>query len=92
MFENYCKQFWVREWYVDSVDLYTQLQGLLVRVAVLRFLLLSHPSDDLEKAAVEVVYSMTRGVEHHSEFLKLIKEGLLAQLPTVMHAASLLLV
>ena len=70
IFENYCKQFWVREWYVDSVDLYTQLQQLLVRVAVLRFLLVSHPSEDLEKAAVEVVYSMTRGVEHHSEFLK----------------------
>jgi lysine-N-methylase len=91
-FESYCKQFWFKEWYVDSVDLARHLQGLLVRVAVLRFLLLSHPLEDLDKLAVEVFYGMARGIDHHDEFLKLIGEGLRGQLPTLLHAASLLFV
>jgi hypothetical protein len=91
-FENYCKQFWYREWYVDAVDLARYLQGLLVRVAVLRFLLLSHPLEDLDKLAVEVFYGMSRGIDHHDEFIKLIGEGLRDQLPTLLHASSLLFV
>jgi lysine-N-methylase len=93
-FENYCKQFWVRDWYVDFVTLYQYAQALVVRVAVLRFLLLSLPAsadpETLQRAAVDVFASMARGVEHHNEFLKLITEGLQALMPTVLHAAALL--
>jgi hypothetical protein len=91
-FEKYCRQYWVRDWYVDSVSLYPHVQALLVRVAVLRFLLLSHPDEDIDKLAVRVFSSMFRGIEHHDSFLKLIGQGLGEDLPTVLHAASLLFV
>ncbi len=96
IFENYCRQFWLRDWYVDSTDMFQHVQSLLVRVAVLRFLLISHPGSaqaaTLDATAVTVVSGMTRGIEHHSEFLKLITEGLRSTLPTLWHAASLLFV
>jgi lysine-N-methylase len=90
IFERYCRQYWVRDWFVDSMSLYQHVQALLVRVAVLRFLVLSHPDEDVDTLAVRVVSSMSRGIEHHDGFLKLINEGLSHQLPTVLYAASLL--
>jgi lysine-N-methylase len=91
-FENYCKQYLVRDWYVDSATIYQHIQALLVRVAVIRFLLLSHPSENLDELAVAVFYGVSRGVEHHDEFLKLINAGLSDQIPGVLHATALLVV
>ena len=76
LFEKYCKQYFLRDWYVDSLSLFSQLQGLLVRIAVMRFLFLSHPDEDVDKLAVRVVSAMARGIEHHDKFLKLIGEAL----------------
>jgi lysine-N-methylase len=90
--EKYCRQFCVRDWYVDQVSIYPFIQALLVRVAVLRFLMLSHPSEDIDALAVRVVSSMSRGIEHHDAFLKLISEGLRDQIPTVLQTAALLFV
>src|SRR6185436_12441797 len=73
-FENYAKNFWMREWYVISNDLLVHAQRLLMRVAVLRFLLFGHPwlleaaaSDDtalertaLDRAAFDVFYKFSR--------------------------------
>jgi lysine-N-methylase len=85
-FENYAKNFWMREWYVSSSDLLIHAQRLLVRVAVLRFLLFGHPAlleaaatDDLtlqrealDRAAVDVFYKFSRAIEHEGSFLDLI--------------------
>jgi lysine-N-methylase len=92
LFEKYCKQYFLRDWYVDSLTLFAQLQGLLVRIAVMRFLFLSHPDEDVDKLAVRVVSAMARGIEHHDKFLKLIGEALRNRLPTFMEAAALLFV
>jgi lysine-N-methylase len=101
-FENYCQQFWLRDWFLDVDNLYVHVQALLVRVAVLRFLLISHPALQkgpsepeerrayVDNVAVQVVYSFARGIEHQDEFLTLITKGLRAQLPTLAHAAALL--
>jgi hypothetical protein len=91
-FENYCKQYLVRDWYFEQATVYQHIQGLLVRVAVLRFLLLSHPAEELDKLAIDVFQGMSRGVEHHDEFLKLINAGLSDQIPGVLHAMALLVV
>jgi lysine-N-methylase len=91
-FEKYCRQFWVRDWYVDSLSLYPHVQGLLVRVAVLRFLVISHPDEDIDRLAVRVFSSTFRGIEHHDSFLKLISQGIGEELPSLLHAASLLFV
>jgi lysine-N-methylase len=43
MFANYCKNYWLKDWYVLSRSLLAHTQGLLLRLAILRFLLFSHP-------------------------------------------------
>jgi hypothetical protein len=43
MFGNYCQNYWLRDWYVMSPNLLVHTQKLLVRLAILRFLLFSHP-------------------------------------------------
>lgn len=42
-FRNYACNYWFKEWYKKSPDLNAHLRKLLVRIAVLRFLLFSHP-------------------------------------------------
>ncbi len=81
-FENFARTYWLREWYTRSPDLMVHTLTLLVRIAVLRFLLFSHPSlpaalaapvDEqraaLDRAAVEVFYKFSRAVEHEGKFL-----------------------
>jgi lysine-N-methylase len=81
-FENFARTYWQREWYTRSPDLMIHTQTLLVRIAVLRFLLFSHPSlpavldaapeqrqAALDRAAVEVFYKFSRAVEHEGKFL-----------------------
>jgi lysine-N-methylase len=106
-FENYAKNFWMREWYVTSTDLLAHSQRLLVRVAMLRFLLFGHPwlqaaegFDDLDarrealdRAAVDVFYKFSRGIEHEGTFLELIAASLVEQdMNTFAHATVLALV
>jgi lysine-N-methylase len=81
-FENFAKTYWQREWYTRSPDLTIHMQTLLVRIAVLRFLLFSHPALQaalalepgerqaaLDRTAVEVFYKFSRAVEHEGKFL-----------------------
>jgi lysine-N-methylase len=106
-FENYAKNFCMREWYVTSADLLVHAQRLLVRVAMLRFLLFGHPRlqeaaalDDVEAkreimdgVAVEVFYKFSRAVEHEGSFLDLIAARLIEQnMTTFAHATALALV
>jgi lysine-N-methylase len=75
-FANYCKHFWIREWYAFSQQsLRLHVLSLLLRIAVLRFLLLSHPEAaagdpaGLDRLAVRVFYSLSRTTEHSREYL-----------------------
>jgi len=88
--ENYCKNHWLRDWYTRSADLASHQRRLLVRVAVLRFLLHSHPrlaeastvdAATVDAVAVEVFYKFSRGVEHAAPFLTRIAEILDAEGP-----------
>jgi lysine-N-methylase len=49
MFGNYCENYWLRDWYVTSENLLVHAQRLLVRLAILRFLLFSHPRLRIEQ-------------------------------------------
>ncbi|OLC08311.1 MAG: hypothetical protein AUH42_01830 [Gemmatimonadetes bacterium 13_1_40CM_70_11] len=70
----------MREPFTQAPDLLTHTIRMLVRVAVLRFLLFSHPSlsapfsdqRTLDQAAVEVFYTFSRAVEHCTVFLELV--------------------
>jgi hypothetical protein len=87
--------YFLQDWYTSSPNLAVHTQNLLLRLAILRFLLLCHPNvapasseiDEqvLDRAAVEVFYKFSRGVEHSPPFLRQIekdfqeKAGSLAQ-------------
>lgn len=90
-FENYCRNYWLSEWYVESLNPAEHVRKLLVRLAVLRVLLLCHPglndilgktevgAEDearLEQVVVEVFSIFSRGVEHNRQFLQQIHEFL----------------
>jgi lysine-N-methylase len=103
-FENYSKNFWMREWYVTSTDLLAHSHRLLVRVALLRFLLFGHPDlkalsdkenlgvkrEILDRVAVEVFYKFARAVEHDGSFLELIGTRLVEQGAQTLEHATLL--
>jgi lysine-N-methylase len=101
-FENFAKNYWMREWYVSSADLLAHAQALLIRVAILRFLLFSHPAlmagpaaglEALDRAAVEVFYKFSRGVEHDPPFVQRMTDCLVEQgAASFTHAALLALV
>jgi lysine-N-methylase len=100
-FENHAKNFWMREWYTSSVDLLAHARRLLVRVAVLRFLLFGHPAladgtpaqDRLDAAAVEVFYKLARASEHQESFLDRIAATVTGQgMQTFAHSTFLALI
>lgn len=77
MIERYVQQYILREWYVIAPSLIQYVIGMCARVAMVRFLVLGHPSlqpvaaleDDaavavLEALMVRTVYSMSRMLEH----------------------------
>jgi lysine-N-methylase len=91
-FENYARNYWLREWYVRARDLVVHSRRLLVSVAVLRFLLLSRaPTRPLDELAVETFYTFSRGVEHCSGFLEHIVSSLEErQMTTLAHDVYLM--
>ena len=79
-FENYAKNYWMKEWYGDSINLLVHTENLLVRIAVLRFMLFSlvqiPPGTDadeavalLDKSAVQIFTRFSRNIEHDRKFL-----------------------
>lgn len=97
-FENYARNYWLREWYVESPNLFRHARRLLIRVAMLRFLLICHPrlagdfdAATLDATAVEVFFKFSRGIEHSPTFLDHIEALLDARgLTTLAHALFLL--
>jgi hypothetical protein len=91
--ERYCRHFFHGDWYLRSPSLLVHLNSLLVRLAVLRWLLFAHPAvkTDPGAAAVEVVYSFSRAVEHSDELSQTIIRALTeTKTTTIAHAATLL--
>jgi hypothetical protein len=91
--ERYCRHFFHGDWYLRSPSLLVHLNSLLVRLAVLRWLLFAHPAvkTDPSAAAVEVVYSFSRAVEHSDELSQTIIRALTeTKTTTIAHAATLL--
>ena len=69
------------------------VNGLLVRVAILRYLVVAHPEAQAapERAIVEVAYSLSRTLEHDDRSMAHILDALDAQgMQTLGHAVSLL--
>ena len=101
-FSNLAKNYWLREPYTLSPNLLVHTHTLLVRLAVMRFLLFGHPllsgpetADDaasrLDRAVVDVVHKFSRRFEHDQRFLRTLAEKLNEQgLQTLAHAACLL--
>ena len=103
--EGFARDFWFRDWYLKSATFLDHTMGFLARLAALRLLIASHPLtrqamglEDpaaatalLDRAAVEVVYTFTRTIDHHESLI----EGLLGTLRqgamnTLAHAVALI--
>lgn len=105
-FENFCTNFFFKDWYLRSPSLLRHVMGLLVRVATVRFLLLSHPAvvaleesdsalsakqEVLDRAAVQVFYTVARALDHAEPLMSAVHESLAAQqMETLNHAMCLI--
>jgi lysine-N-methylase len=91
--ERYCRHFFYGDWYLRSPSLLVHLNSLLIRLSAIRWLVQAHPlsRDNLPQAVVEVVYSLSRAVEHSDELAQTIRRALVETgTTTVAHAAALL--
>jgi lysine-N-methylase len=100
---NFAKNFWAREWYVQSPNLLAHQLQLLSHIAALRFLLHGHPKltlalgqgleeqqRALDEAVVDVVHRFSRAFEHDIPFRRRFQEQLIeGQLVSLAHAACL---
>jgi len=71
MLTRYAIDYWLKDYYTGSRDLGTHANKLVLRIALLRFLLFAHPDfDDADPARtlVEVTYKLARAVEHDHVF------------------------
>jgi lysine-N-methylase len=79
---NYCLHYVMYDWYFDAPTLLAFLQALVLKLAMTRFMLAGHPlvketegkSPEeslaiLERAVVEVVYTLARSFEHSPAFI-----------------------
>jgi hypothetical protein len=79
-----------REWFVSMPDPFVYIHLLTIRLAVLRFLISSHPrirqclqqradSTEIDKLLVEIVYLFARGIDHNHAFLHVVYQAMLEQ-------------
>lgn len=89
---HYARHYWIKEWFTESPDLHVHNLTLLLRLAVLRFLVLSHPEalaaaasaqadgagDEaaLGRLLVTACYSFARVIDHHSAFAEALHRSL----------------
>ena len=96
--ERYCRSYWLQDWYPLSPTVLEHLMQLLLRVALLRFLLLAHPdlgaASDVatsDRAAVEVIYATSRAYDHNQAVRAGLSDTLHRRgMLSVRHAAALL--
>jgi hypothetical protein len=69
-FGNYARHYVFHEWYCDVPTLGLYVQTLALKLALIRFLVAGHPSEDAGKALVEVVYTLARAIDHSVQFVE----------------------
>ena len=93
-------------WYTRAPNLGTYVRGLLLRCALVRFLVFAHPEIQalctgatagdatraVERVVVEIVYKFTRDIDHNPAFLDLLDKALPATMPGLEHALTLLMI
>lgn len=105
MLLNYALNHTFTSWFTSSPTLGVWVRALVVRVALIRFLVYAHPevaalaapgttegdaTRTVERVTVETVYRMARAIDHHQPFLKLLDEALPQTMPGLEHALSML--
>ncbi len=78
---KYLLNCFTREWFITMPSAFIYIQMLLVRVAIIRFIIYSRISPEMEAAhvkdiAVEVIYQFARAVDHNMPFLQIVYEAL----------------
>lgn len=79
-----------REWFVSLPDPFVYIHMLTIRVAVLRFLITSHPDivslledadrpEDFDAKIVEVIYQYARSIDHNHTFLHIVFQAIYEQ-------------
>lgn len=79
-----------REWFVSMPDPFVYMHLLTIRLAILRFLITSHPviqqhlqqqvdSALIDKQLVEIVYLFARGIDHNHAFLHVVYQAMAEQ-------------
>ena len=101
-FENYAKNYWLKEWYGKSSNLMIHMQNLLIRIAVLRFFIFSlfqlpveareeEGGALLDREAVRVFCKFSRNIEHSRMFLDKLTQLLTEKnMQTLAYSACLL--
>jgi hypothetical protein len=91
--EAFSKNFAFKDWYLRQSSFARWLHGLLVRLAILRYLVVAHPlaHQAPERAIVEVAYSLSRTLEHDDRSMNRVLDELQAQgMQTLGHAVALI--
>ncbi|HEY1551601.1 MAG TPA: flagellin lysine-N-methylase [Kofleriaceae bacterium] len=89
-FARYSRNYWLQDWYPVSETLFEHVMHLVLRVALVRFLLVGHP-DTGDRAAVEVFYATARAYDHNPEVRAAMSTTLVKRrMLTVEHCAALL--
>ncbi len=73
-----------REWFITMPSAFIYMQMLLVRVAMVRFIIYSRvtpemSAEDIKQISVEVIYQFARAVDHNMPFLQVVYEALSEQ-------------
>ena len=79
-----------REWFISMPDPFVYFHLLTIRLAILRFLITSHPriqsflqqqadSAQIDKQLVEIVYLFARGIDHNLAFLQVVYQAMAEQ-------------
>ena len=83
-----------REWFISMPDPFSYIHMLTIRLAVLRFLITSHPDiisllkndnddvssiEEFKKIMVEIVYLYARSIDHNHTFLHVVYQAMLEQ-------------
>lgn len=104
MMKNYALNHVFTQWFTNAPSLAVWVRGLILRVALVRFLVYAHPDiaalesaataadaeRTVERVTVECVYKLSRAIEHHQPFLAMLDQVLPETLPKLEHAISML--
>ncbi|VAW92218.1 hypothetical protein MNBD_GAMMA23-257 [hydrothermal vent metagenome] len=78
---KYLLNCFYREWFITMPSAFIYIQMLLVRVAIIRFIIYSRilpgmTEEQIKETSVEVIYQFARAVDHNLPFLQVVYEAL----------------